>query len=646
MLDGAQRNALGTTVLDQRDIAEDAATIFKRQFSDPTKSLSTVGIAMDQSIQEVKRFASTTGLIPAQTLSWYSQYGFIGWQICAILSQQWLIDKAIRMPGMDAVRHGFKRTTDDDNAADPDAIKKLVKLDKKFHLKKNLHEHIRFARMFGIRHTLFLYDNVDYALPFNPDGIKKGAYRGMVQIDPYWLAPELDMEDSANPMSQHFYEPTYWNINGRRYHRSHFVISRNGADLPDILKPAYYYGGIPTTQLIYERVYAAERVANEAPMLAMSKRLFALRTDLTKAAGNLAQFKAKIRQWSDFMQNFGIKVIGQGEEIQLHDTSLAELENVIRNQYELVAAAAHVPASKLLGTSPTGGIGNAGDYEIQSYHEFLETIQDEALSPLIERHTTCCQRSEGIATAVEFNVEWNPLDVLGEKEQAEVDKMKADTANVYSQIGAINGMDVRTKLINDPTSGYNDLEELDLPDLEEELDKQDEMQEQVAEGAGKPVEDSASGWITVNGAHVKLNKNGVPVDGPPGLINKLSESEKTTAHENVKKRSDKNGQIDTSHFKGENMEERVPWNAPDIDDDESFSEVREVNIEELSASQSHVDAEGVEAYASGTGYEGRQLPSVYEHKGRKIIMEGHHRLSALALSGRKTALVKYAKAKE
>lgn len=443
------------------DDTYDAADIFTRQFADPTKAIAnaTAGIAMDANIQEVKRLASTAGVVPLQTLNWYSQYGFIGWQICAILSQQWLIDKAIRMPGMDAVRHGFERTVGDDEDLG-DAIEDLKKLDKKFHLKKNLHEHIRFARLFGIRHTLFLYDGVDYSLPFNADGIKKGAYQGMVQIDPYWLAPCLDLEDASNPMSQHFYEPTYWQINGRKYHRSHFIISRNGADLPDILKPAYYYGGIPTTQLIYERVYAAERVANETPMLAMSKRLFALRTDLTKAAGNLNQFKAKIKQWSDFMQNFGIKVIGQGEEIQLHDTSLAELENVIRNQYELVAAAAHVPASKLLGTSPTGGIGNAGQYEQDSYHEFLETIQDEALSPLVERHTILCQRSEGIAPGTNFEIAWNPIDVLGAKEQADVNKVIADTDAVYSGIGALDGLDVRKRVAADHNSGYNGIEEM------------------------------------------------------------------------------------------------------------------------------------------------------------------------------------------
>jgi phage-related protein (TIGR01555 family) len=194
-------------------------------------------------------------------------------------------------------------------------------------------------------------------------------------------------------------------------------------------------------------------------MLAMSKRLFVMRTDLTKAAGNLNQFKAKIKQWSDFMQNFGIKVIGQGEEINLHDTSLAELDAVIMNQYQLVAAAAHVPATKLLGTSPKG-FNATGDYEVDSYHEFLETIQDEALSPIVDRHTTLCQLSEGIAKGVMFKTTWNPVAVLSAKEQADVNKVKADTDVAYAGIGALDGLDVRTRLAADNDSGYNGIPEI------------------------------------------------------------------------------------------------------------------------------------------------------------------------------------------
>ena len=54
------------------------------------------------------------------------------------------------------------------------------------------------------------------------------------------------------------------------------------------MKPAYLYGGLPVPQLISERVYAAERTANEAPMLAMTKRLTVLKCDITQAVANQA----------------------------------------------------------------------------------------------------------------------------------------------------------------------------------------------------------------------------------------------------------------------------------------------------------------------------------------------------------------------
>lgn len=431
-------------------------------FKSPGVAMDTaVTEAMDNSIGQVKQYGTLTGVVPNQVLGWYSQFGFIGWQISAIMSQQWLVNKALTMPGKDAVRHGFERTTTEDVKLD-DEIAKLIKLDKGFRLKKNLTEFSRNTRLFGIRHILFLVDGIDYEKPFNPDGIKPGSYKGMTQIDPYWLAPELSLEDATDSAGQHFYEPTWWRVNGKRVHRSHFVISRNGNDLPDLLKPSYYYGGISTTQLIYERVYAAERTANESPMLMMSKRLFTLKVDTSQAAADLNKFEADLRQWTDFMNNFGVKVIGGEEEVQLHDTNLSGIDEVIMNQYQLVAAVAEVPATKLLGTSPKG-FNATGDYEMDTYHEFLESLQEDELTPIVERHTLCCQRSEQIAVDTEFEISWNPVDVLSAKDQADINLVKANTDSILADKGAIDGYDIRKRLVADPDSGYNGIEEI-VPD--------------------------------------------------------------------------------------------------------------------------------------------------------------------------------------
>lgn len=447
-----------------------------RSFKRSHDQLKTVGVAMDgniqtamdSSIQQVKGLISQNqGFLPIHVLEWYSSQGFIGWQVCAILAQNWLVNKACKMPGQDAVRKGFERSANGGEKVPDGAFDKIRKFDKKFKLKSNLVEHYKFARVFGLRHTLFLVDGIDYEMPFNIDGVKKGSYRGMTQIDPYWIAPMFNAEDAADPASQNFYNPTWWMINGKKIHRSHFVISRNGNELPDILKPTYFYGGLSTVQLIYDRVYAAERTSNEAPLLAMTKRLITLTTDTTKAMGNLDAFKQKLTEWLAFLNNFGCKVVGADEKVEQIDTSLAGLMETIVTQYELVSAIADVPASKLMGTSPKGGIGDAGNYELKSYHEFLESVQEDELTPIVDRHTMLVQRSENIAPGINLETQWNPVDTPTAKEQSEINLNKANTDAAYVNAGVVLGEEVRKRVIEDRGSGYNGLEmdvELPLPE--------------------------------------------------------------------------------------------------------------------------------------------------------------------------------------
>ncbi|RIQ10283.1 DUF1073 domain-containing protein, partial [Bordetella avium] len=63
-----------------------------------------------------------------------------------------------------------------------------------------------------------------YKNPFNLDGVAPGSYMGMSQIDPNWVTPELTEDNLSDPASQSYYEPTYWRIKDRVYHKSHLRI--------------------------------------------------------------------------------------------------------------------------------------------------------------------------------------------------------------------------------------------------------------------------------------------------------------------------------------------------------------------------------------------------------------------------------------
>ena len=411
-------------------------------------------------------------------IDFFASQSFIGYQVAGILAQHWLIDKVCSLPGDDAVRNGYRVVSFFGDAIEPDVAKIYQTIDHKFRVKQHCREFLRKGRIFGVRIAMFKVDSADplyYEKPFNIDGVGGGCYKGIVQIDPYWCAPILVGANASEATSLHFYEPEFWQINGKKIHRSHLIIFRHSQPI-DVLKPLYQYGGIPLPQQIMERIYAAERTANEAPQLAMTKRTRVWLTDMELATMDMNATERRLQEWSEFGDNYGV-FLGDKEtdELTQTDISLADLDAVIMTEYQLVAAMSNVPASKMLGITPKG-FNSSGDYEQESYREFLETTRENELTPLLERHHELVHKSYVLPkfpdlADLKTTIEWASLDTPSDKEQAEISLLKAQTDVQLAQIGAIDGMDVRKRLAGDLTSGYNELD-LDAPAPELELSDQ------------------------------------------------------------------------------------------------------------------------------------------------------------------------------
>lgn len=424
-----------------------------------------------------KVFGQEQTILSGAITGWYGAQSFISHQLAAIVAQQWLVNKACSVPADDAVRKGYNVVAENGDELEPDAVKLIKLYDRRFCIRQQMTEFIRFGRVFGIRIAMFKVESTDpeyYEKPFNIDGVTKGSYKGIVQVDPYWTAPMLDGAAASQPDTLHFYEPTWWLINGRKVHRSHLCIYMHDP-VPDILKPQYLYGGVPLPQQIMERVYAAERTANEAPELAMTKRTNVWLTDMEKVMTNSQEAVNRLNVWTQFRNNYGVKLGDKdGDEFNQFDTSLADFDALIMTQYQLVAAVAGVPSTKLLGTSPKG-FGASGEYEESSYHEMLESIQENALTPFLERHHALVMRSfvapkgeQSVATTVS----WNPLDTPTAKELAETNLVKAQSGQALIQSGALTSEDERKRIATDKDSGYHSLGLSDI-DVDEDSPEDD-----------------------------------------------------------------------------------------------------------------------------------------------------------------------------
>lgn len=442
------------------------------QFEMPEGSAQT---AMDSAgAYGLKPNGGATYGIPESQMDWYASQTFIGYNLCAMLAQHWFIDKACRVPARDAIRQGYEIQ------GDGDLPEKLKELDKKYHLDRNMREMIHFGRVFGVRYVLFRVMHTDpdyYKKPFNIDAVRRGSYMGMSQIDPQWVVPILGSKELQDPASPVFYEPEFFRIGDTTYHRSHFHIFIP-TPVPDVMKPRYLYGGISVPQQIYERVYAAERTANEAPQLMMTKRLNGIKVS-DAALANPAKLLENIGSWSAMRDNYGVMITGQGEEVYQHDTGLADVDSVTMTQYQLGASIAGVPATKILGTQPKG-FNATGDYEAATYREELESLQTNDLLPLMEKHHALAKASAGLMG--ETKVSFEPLDSPTAADWADINNKKAVTAKTYFDMGALDGEDARNAIAKDKNSDFFGLAERtdSGPDLLDDL-LNDEANEKAPE---------------------------------------------------------------------------------------------------------------------------------------------------------------------
>ncbi len=158
----------------------------------------------------------------------------------------------------------------------------------------------------------------------------------------------------------------------------------------------------------------------------------------------------------EMRDNYGVQMMGKDDVAQQFDTSLADLDATIMTQYQLVAAAANVPATKLLGTTPKG-FNATGEYEESNYREELESVQSNDLDELLQRHYDMLMRSEELPLT-EISVTWAPLDSPTAAESAEIELKSAQTDAALSATGAIDGLDIRKKLAADKESSYYGIE--------------------------------------------------------------------------------------------------------------------------------------------------------------------------------------------
>lgn len=405
--------------------------------------------------------------------------------------------------------------------------------------KWKLREHFRkLAEVDGFFGRAQLFINVDSGsvrpeeanqlpLVVDPATIGKGSLRGFKVIEPIWTSPYN--YNATDPTAADFYKPRAWFVIGRRVHASRLLtfISR---EVPDLLKPAYNFGGLSTTQLMEPYVFQWLRTRNSVSDLVHNFSVMCLQTDMgaVLAGGDAKAGIGLMERVQLFVQNRdnqGLSVLDKNrEELVAVNVPLGSLDKLQAQSQEHMAAPSHIPLVKLTGITPAG-LNADSEGEIKIWYDWIRSLQIFFYGPHLKHCLDIIQLDEFGAIDDAISFRFVPLSSPTIKELSEIRKSDAETDEKYVQMGAVSPDEVRERISSDPNSGFDNLSG-DAPPPPQQLDAEHGagLQEEGAQADHERGEESAQAAFE---REMKVAKDSIwnESDHPRGAGGKFGASE-------------------------------------------------------------------------------------------------------------------------
>ena len=191
-------------------------------------------------------------------------------------------------------------------------------------------------------------------LPLTNEAIAKGSLKGFKNIEPFWTSP--GNYNSEDPRDKWFYKPQNWYVMANVVHESRLltIVSR---PVPDMLKPAYNFGGVSQTQLLMPYVNNWLRTRNSVGDLVNSFSISGIKTDLATMlqSGVAGDMIERAELWTTTRDNMNLMMLNsEKEEFFQFNTPLSGIDKLQAQAQEQMAAPTHIPLVKLFGITPSG----------------------------------------------------------------------------------------------------------------------------------------------------------------------------------------------------------------------------------------------------------------------------------------------------
>ncbi len=425
-----------------------------RTFDNMPAELSNIAYRNFSSWQN---YAASVGM--NNSLQQYSSHilNRLSYQECANLATDSMISKAIDVIVREIFKSGGKW-----EAAHLD-IDNFEMVLNSLHFYEKIALAVQRALEYGGAFIYINTDDTNLSLPLyiNEKTASTNKITGLTVIEPWQAAPV--QVNTFNPLKNNYMQPDLWWVLGAggTVHKTR-LIPIVFYSVPDLIKPLYNYLGLPLSFYMKNYVSNADTVRQSISDLVLRFRTKIIKTTAQKIAD--PQTQARVKYMNATSNNLATLLLAKDEEWIETVTSLSGMDNLLSQMYELMTASTRgIPVTKLLGLSPRG-FNATGEYDENNFYDVIDGYASSVVIPAMEKvaEYILCFKA-GVLDEPKYT--FNPRKQIKQKEQAEINNLKADYVSKLIMSGVVTGKDAIRAISEDNFKfDWIDLEDYNSPE--------------------------------------------------------------------------------------------------------------------------------------------------------------------------------------
>lgn len=328
-----------------------------------------------------------------------------------------------------------------------DVASQMFDEEKRLRVRDRVRQALKSARLFGGAALIIHDGQADLSKPFVAASVKKGGLQALIVATRLELQPQAVNQFVQDPADPHYGLPEVWTWSQKRFarqgsrvvHHSRLVLLVHGDAVDDGTRAEWWWGDSALETCLSAIAdasgarSAATHLMQEAnvdvvhtPQLLSRLETIKGREQVLTAAGLMATTKS----------NYRMIMLDKEQDYTRNPFSFSGIKDVVEIQHALVAAAADIPVTRLLGRSP-GGMNATGESDQLNYFAMLAAIQESALSPCMAALDTALILSAHGTVPKGLWYDWRRPDTLTEDMRVKHAEARSKIVQAYAASGVM-----------------------------------------------------------------------------------------------------------------------------------------------------------------------------------------------------------------